>query len=489
MPLSRREFLYGLTGYLRPNVAGIEDTPAAADPDLHVLNRISYRILARDHARLQGIGREAYLDEQLDPASISSPELDARLWRLPILKMDRQAIYKLNNYEYRARESLVKGALLRAVYSNAQLQERMVEFWSDHFNIPADGEFAPELIGFQKNVIRPNALGRFRDLLLAAAKAPAMLYYLDNFANVAEAPNENYARELLELHTLGVDGHFIDGDVKEVARAFTGWTVHPKTASGFYFDPNNHDMGPKLILGHQLPEGRGIEDGLHVLGLLANHLDTARFVCRKLCRRFVSDSPPDDLVDMLAQIWISTGGAIKPILRGLFLSEQFHASAGQKFRRPFDFLAGAMRATGTEVHHWWLLDEMLQQSGQYPYGWHPPNGYPDLAAAWINTSGLLARWNLGMRLTHGAASDPEQRWGLSNSLYVDLPATDTAGALVDAVAQRVFGGPLQGGSRTAFIQYVVGQDGADSQLSASQHSQKLASLFGLILASPIYQWR
>jgi hypothetical protein len=487
--LSRREFFQGIAAVLEPPKFHLDDAPASADADLHLLNRISYGILPGDVTHIRDIGYRAYLVEQLNPDAFENKPLESRLWRMPILAMDREAVFSLSNYEYRAHESLVKGAVTRAVYSEAQLYERMVEFWSDHFNIPADGEFAPELVGFQRDVIRPNALGTFRNLLMATAKSPAMLYYLDNFVNIAEAPNENYARELLELHTLGVDADFSEADVKAVARAFTGWTVHPKTRTGFYFDGANHDGEAKRLLGHELPAGRGIEDGLHVLSLLSNHVQTARFVCQKLCRRFVSDSPPAELIESLTQVWISTDGAIKPVLLALFQSKEFQSSAGQKLRRPFDFVVGALRATGTEIHNWWILDEILQDSGQYPYGWHPPNGYPDVAAAWINTSGLLARWNMGMRVTHTAASDPENGWGLSSSLYLNTPQATDSAQLVDSVATRIFGGPLTGSSRAAFIQYVQGGLGGDPVITPAVRSQRLASLHGLMLASPLFQWR
>ena len=317
-----------------------------------------------------------------------------------------------------------------------------------------------------------------------------MLTYLDNFINVAEAPNENYAREVMELHTLGVAGGYTETDVKEVARAFTGWTVHNGTRTGFYFDANAHDSQPKQILGHTLPGGRGLEDGLHVLSILAEHPATAHYLCTKLCIRFVSDTPPASLVDSLTAIWQQSGGNIKTVLRALFLSSEFQNSVGQKFKRPLDFFIGALRATGTRIHDWWALEQMVQQLGQPPYGWHPPDGYPDVAGAWQNTGGLLARWNIAMQLTHGAYEDVYgDGYSLSTNLYERIGTPETAVQLVDVVATQILGTPLKGKAQVEFVAYVT--DGADEETAVTPHllARKLASLYGLMLASPYFQWR
>jgi uncharacterized protein (DUF1800 family) len=339
-------------------------------------------------------------------------------------------------------------------------------------------------------VIRRHALGKFRDLLFATARSPAMLYYLDNASNVAGHPNENYARELLELHTLGVDGGYTEADVKEVARAFTGWTVHDGTADGFYFDPSAHDQEPKTLLGHQLPAGRGIEDGLHVLSILANHPTTARFLCRKLCVRFVHDTPPQSLVDGLAAVWQQSGGDLRVVLRHLFEAPEFLAGAGQKLRRPLDFLIGCLRATGAAATSYWALEEILGDLGQRPYGWFPPNGYPDAAGAWLSTSGLLARWNTAMQLTHSAYSDAgESGWGLKADLRARIGDPATVGELVDMVAAEVFGVPLGEAQRQPFVEFASDGAGATIPVTPLLLGGKLASLFGIMLASPLYQWR
>ncbi len=492
--LSRRDF-FKRGGAAAASLAALESWALAAptsptpDPARHLLNRLSYGPRPDEVARARALGLEAFLDEQLWPESLDDAELDRRLKRLPILNMDRRTLYSLQDYQGRCYRTLVEAAVLRAAYSRRQLFERMVEFWSDHFNVPADFDITPDLVLMQREVIRVHALGTFRDLLLGVAKSPAMLYYLDNDRSVKDHPNENWARELLELHTLGVDGGYTERDVKAVARAFTGWTTHDRTEDGFYFNLEQHDTDEKTILGHHFPEGRGLEDGLHVLGLLANHPETARFVSTKLCRRFVSDRPDPALVEELVRVWQETGGQIRPVIRALFLSDAFDASAGQKLRRPFDFFVGAMRTTGTEVLEFWLLEEMLSELGQVPYGWQPPNGYPDAAGAWLSTSGLLSRWNTAMRLSHGAYSDPDWNWGLLSCLEERVPQVVTVTELVAAVSEQVFGAVLDDQGLEPFIQYA--SDGAGGLERVTPHllGRKLGSLYGLMLASPQYQWR
>lgn len=489
MALSRRDLFLG--NFLQAAAAPM----ATTDPTHHFLQRISYGPRPDEVARARQMGIEAYLEEQLNPAQIEDAAADERLRNLPILNMDRHTLHQLTDSEYRTYRALIEGMLTRAVYSQRQLLERMVEFWADHFNVSGDA-YTQEMVVYQREVIRANALGSFRDLLFATAKSPAMLTYLDNYINIAEAPNENYARELMELHTLGVDGGYTEQDVKEVARAFTGWTVHNGTRTGFYFDPTTHDSDAKQVLGHSLPAGRGLEDGLHVLNILTEHPATARFVCTKLCVRFVSDVPPASLVERLTAVFQQSHGDIKTILHTLFLSDEFFNSAGQKFKRPLDFFIGALRATGTQVKDWWRLEQMLQQLGQPPYGWSPPNGYPDVAGAWQNTGGLLARWNTAMSLTHGAYEDIyDDGYSLTTNLYAPIGQPGTVGELVDAVAAQVFGAPLAGEARADFVAYVTDDVGdartepAETAVTPHLLARKLASLYGLMLASPAFQWR
>jgi uncharacterized protein (DUF1800 family) len=485
--ITRRAFLG-----LAPQPTRDEPAPAAglaSDPILHLLHRITYGPRPDEVEHARAVGYAALLAEQLAHEAIDDAACDATLRNLAILTLDRRRLHQLGSDSYRVYRTLVQAMITRAVHSRRQLYERMVEFWSDHFNVAGD-DYLMDMVLFQREVIRPHTFGSFRDLLFATARAPAMLYYLDNASNVAEHPNENYARELLELHTLGVNGGYTEDDVREVARAFTGWTVHDGMPDGFYFDPSQHDQGPKTVLGHRLPGGRGIEDGLHVLSILAGHPNTAAFICRKLCVRFVSDTPPASLVGGMAAVWQQTGGDIRSVLRHLFLAPDFLASGGQKLRRPLDFFIGCLRATGAEVTNYWVLEEMLADLGQPPYGWFPPNGYPDTAGAWLATGGLLARWNAAMRLTHSAYSDgPDTGWGLKANLRAIIGDPQTAGELVDMVAAQVFGAPLTPAERRPFLAFVAGEGGEETPVTPLLLGGKLSSLFGLMLASPLYQWR
>ncbi len=489
MTISRRD-LFNPNRWYSPQASAQSFAAAFGDNQaLHLLNRITWGARPTELARIDDIGIEAYLDEQLNPNLADNGDLSEHLKDLSLLNVSRQDAYALDDSEWRLYKTMMIAALRRAVYSPHQLLERMTEFWTDHFNINADdSEYNPDLLLLHK-YYRENAFGNFRDLLMATAKSPAMLIYLDNFVNGKDEPNENYARELMELHTLGVDGGYTEADIKAVARAFTGWTIHYGTRTGFYFDPGDHDMVAKRILGHTLPANRGIEDGLHVLDIVANHPSTAKFICRKLCIRFVSDDPPAELVDDLAQVWQDTHGEIKPVLRRLFLSEEFQQSTGQKFRRPFDFLAGVLRATGTEFEDMWTLQQILVDLGQIPFSWHTPDGYPDTADAWISTGGILSRWNVAMQLSHGAYSDPDWGGGLSTQLYERIGKPKRAGDLVDAVSEQVFGAKMSVDARAPFVAFVTDGGNEKTPVTAKLIAQKLGSLYGLMLASPLFQWR
>lgn len=461
----------------------------AQDPIRLLLNRITWGPLPQEMARAREIGYDAFLEEQLNPESIDNEVLEREMLLFSHWRMSRREIYELRDSEYRSYLALQKGIIAQALYSRHQLFERVVDFWRDHFNIPSDIEYGEDVILFERNVLRTHALGKFRDILLATARHPAMLAYLDNYVSTKEHPNENYARELLELHTMGVDGGYTEPDVKAVARAFTGWTIHDKTDDGFYFNPYDHDEAPKTILGRQLPAGRGIEDGLHTLSILATHPSTARYLSRKLCVRFVSDTPPESLVDSTVAVWTATDGDIRSILRHILTSEAFLASEGQKFRRPFEFFIGALRATGTQINPFYRTEEMLRQLGQYPHGWHPPNGYPDVAAAWINASGLLYRWNVATDLTHTAYSAQADNYGYISTLRDQIGDPTTVGELVDQIATRIWGAPIADPARRLFVDYAADGGGPELELTPHRFSRKFASLYGLMLASPHYQWR
>ncbi len=489
MQTSRRTFLK-LSGaalaasLVSPGLARANERARRVDPELHLLNRVTWGPRPEEVRHVRKEGMKRYLERQLHPERIDDAEADAKLRELPILAMDRRTAHRLSDYRNRCRDALVAGMVLRATHSKRQLLERMVDFWTDHFNVPSR-DLEPEVVVFQRK-IRAHALGTFRDLLFATAQSPAMLIYLNNRSNEAENPNENYARELLELHTLGVDGGYSESDVKEVARALTGWTVDDRAASGFYFRAGTHDTGEKHVLGHTLPADRGIEDGLHVLDIAVNHPSTARFLCTKLCTKFVSDEPPHNLVESAARVWVRTGGSIKEVLRHIFSSEDFAASAGQKLRRPLEFFVGARRATSTEIHDDDKMRKLLEDLAHIPYGWEPPDGYPDTAAAWLTSSNLLARWNVASALTHEAYSVKDAK--LSTELFARAGHPSSVAELVDNVANQVFARRLEEDERAPFVAFASDDEGGDAPISPHLLARKLAPLYSLMLASPAYQW-
>jgi uncharacterized protein (DUF1800 family) len=380
--------------------------------------------------------------------------------------------YQQNGLQLPARivTELQTSRILRAVYSERQLQEVMVDFWTNHFNVFA-GKGADRwlLVSYDRDTIRPNALGKFSNLLQATAQSPAMLFYLDNFQSVspnaqlgsrpgqrqraaqrgglfglldgrqnrqpsADQPqptanaqrqrrgiNENYARELMELHTLGVDGGYTQKDVQEVARCFTGWTIFAPRGGGaaaqamtegpradmlhenagrFFFNQRAHDDGEKVVLGHKIPAGGGFKDGLMVLDILAHSPATAKFVATKLVRHFVSDDAPPALVDRVAVTFSKSDGDIRETLRAIFLSPEFNSPAAYraKVKRPFELAISAIRTLGADTTGGPQLHQWIARMGEPLYGFQTPNGYSDTSEAWVNTGGLLERLNFGLTL-------------------------------------------------------------------------------------------
>ena len=406
---------------------------AARPPDtdraiVHLLNRIGYGPRTNDVERVRAIGIERYIDQQLHPERIPDAAMSARLSGLTTIGMSSRAIaeqYELPALEAR-REGKEKRALprangvmielaeqkmLRAIFSERQLQEVLTDFWFNHFNVDArKGPVRFMLTEYERETIRPHVLGKFRDLLEATAKSPAMLFYLDNWmsadpnANGRKGLNENYGRELMELHTLGVDGGYTQKDVTEVARAFTGWTIqNPRQGGGFIFNPRLHDAGEKLVLGHRIKTGGDISDGEQVLDILAKHPSTARFIATKLARRFVGDAPPASLVDRAAARFRDTNGDLREVMRTILTSPEFLASDAYraKVKTPLEFVMSAVRATGADVQDASLLLRTMQQLGMPLYQCQPPTGYKDTADAWINTGALVARMNAATKFANG----------------------------------------------------------------------------------------
>jgi uncharacterized protein (DUF1800 family) len=376
---------------------------------------------------------------------------------------------------------LQRAALLRAVYSERQLYEVMVNFWENHFSIFANKDADRFMLTeFDRDVIRPSALGRFRDLLRATAHSSAMLYYLDNWqssvqrnyaaangkpARTVGGLNENYARELMELHTLGVDGGYTQKDVQEVARCFTGWTIRKPNEEGlFFFNPAAHDNGEKLVLGHKIPAGGGINDGERVLDILANHPSTARFIATKLARRFVDDDPPLSVVERAADAFLKTDGSIRETLRTIITSpELFSAKAYRtKIRSPFEYTAAALRALNAETDADRPLLDWIARMGQQVFGRLTPDGYPDRADQWLATGSMLERLNFATALSTNKIKGTriEPLWLLNN---VDL---NNPAAVADHLAQSILSGEVSQQTRHALEKIASEQLAGHAQVSA-----------------------
>jgi uncharacterized protein (DUF1800 family) len=463
---------------------------APADDDqaiVHVLNRIGFGPRPGDVDRVRQLGLRQYIDQQLHPERISDESLAARLNGLSTLALSSKAIaerYEIpqmqarrdakqkaasspnpdqapsvkdlkraNPDQQRANEPLVELSMqkvVRAAYSERQLQEVLTDFWFNHFNV--DARKGPErymLTEYERDVIRPHVLGHFRDLLGATARSSAMLFYLDNWMsadpngphpvagqrpfgpnggprrpglgrfppaprarpqsaqqrrNAPKGLNENYGRELLELHTLGVDAGYTQKDVTEVARAFTGWSIaNPRQGGGFRFVPQLHDEGEKVVLGHRIKAGGGEHDGDEVLDLLANHPATARFISTKLARRFVSDTPSQALVDRATDTFRETHGDLRAVMTTILTSPEFLSPDAYraKVKSPFEFIVSAVRTTGAEINDARPIVRTMQQLGMPLYQCQPPTGYKDTADAWVNTGALVNRMNDALALASG----------------------------------------------------------------------------------------
>ena len=359
--------------------------------------------------------------------SLKGPERAEFLDGVP--QEQRETMLALQNPQQVVATELMQAKILRATYSERQLQEVMTDFWMNHFNVYiGKGADRNELPSYERDVIRPRALGKFEDLLIATAQSPAMLFYLDNWLSVGPASdfavegprpggrnpnakavqrrtglNENYGRELMELHTLGVNGGYTQQDVTEVAKVLTGWTLRqPREGGGFIFNERMHEPGTKTVLGHKIKED-GENEGYEVLHLLAHHPSTAKFICTKLAMRFVSDNPPPALVDRMADTFLKKDGDIAEVLKTMLQSPEFWAPEAHraKIKTPLEFVVSTLRATNADVTDATPLVNVLRNLGMPLYGAQPPTGYSMKADAWVSSSALLGRMNFAVRLASG----------------------------------------------------------------------------------------
>jgi Protein of unknown function (DUF1800) len=434
----------------------------------------------------------------------------------------KEILLAMNNPPGVVTGELAQAKLLRAIYSERQLEEVMTDFWFNHFNVFVDKGVDRLLVtGYERDVIRPRALGKFEDLLVATAKSPAMLFYLDNWMSVGpdsaqamgipphpygpygrrhpQRPrpnqgkrpsglNENYGRELLELHTLSVNGGYSQRDVTEVAKVFTGWTIEkPYQGGAFKFEPRMHEPGPKFVLGHRIkPKGEG--EGLEVLHRLATSAQTAHFISLKLAERFVSDDPPPALVDRMAKTFLKKKGDIREVLTVLFHSTEFWdgGTYRAKVKTPLEFVASAARATGAEVDDALPLVRQLNNMGMPLYGAQPPTGYSMKAETWVSSSALLNRMNFALALTGGkiravkvdvgqlAGNNPPNPPPDSNlalsKLETTLLAGDVSKQTHDSIAAQMDAAATNGAQQ-------------------KQHPPDVSTMAGLLLGSPEFQRR
>ncbi|HKV35139.1 MAG TPA: DUF1800 domain-containing protein [Pyrinomonadaceae bacterium] len=521
---------------------------------IHVLSRLGFGARPGDVERVKSIGLENYINQQLNPQKIADTVAENKVRDLSVLDMSTADLYAkypqpgrllrqlqqrgmldgdlknppdpqdekyrkvLQDYyvqnglqrPQRIVAELQASRILRAVYSERQLQEVMVDFWTNHFNVFA-GKGADRwlLPSYDRDTIRPNALGKFSELLLATAQSPAMLFYLDNFQSVSpdanrgrgmmrqnqqtqQRPrrgiNENYARELMELHTLGVDGGYTQKDVQEVARCFTGWTIFQprggaaavnamtggeaarRTAGTFFFNARAHDDGEKIVLGHKISAGGGFKDGLTVLDILADHPATAKFIATKLVRHFVSDTPPPALVDRAAAAFTKSDGDIRETLKAIFFSNEFNSPEAYraKIKRPFELVISAIRTLGADTNggpgtHQWIV-----RMGEPLYGFQTPNGYSDAAESWVNTGGLLERMNFGLALAGNRIQGTR----------VDLAKLNAPekSKLIDESLKMIVAGDISAATRETLLKQ-IDETNADTA----------AKVVGLILGTPEFQ--
>ena len=421
--------------------AGAYDATAGwKNAETRLARRITYGINLEEVARAKKLGYDAYLEQQLNPGSIDDSAVDAYVKQnYPTLTMSPKELHDFTATTGNggtANNELVQAMLFRASFSKRQLYQRMAEFWSDHFNIDVHKARYHKLPD-DLNVIRTHALGKFPEMLLASASSPAMLISLDNAQSGKAHPNQNYAREVMELHTLSVNGGYIQQDIVEVARCFTGWTLHydatlPEYGT-FYFNSKNHDNGKKIVLGHPISENGGINDGVAVLKILSEDKNTANFISTKMSKFLLGYSPSKAVVDAVTQVYLKTGGDIKSMIREILKKSNLMKSSA-KYKRPIHLAVSAIRASGATISDWGSVRSSLSRMGQYPFDWSPPNGYPDALPYWSGL--LLPRWDYLAKIAQN---------GLGAKVHVDvsaLVAAKTPDKIAQLIDEALFGGEL-----------------------------------------------
>jgi uncharacterized protein (DUF1800 family) len=448
----------------------------------------------------------------------------------------RETLLAIVNPQLVVQGELTQAKLLRSIYSQRQLDEVMTDFWMNHFNVYIN-KGAPEhymLTAYERDIIRPHALGKFKDLLVATAKSPAMLFYLDNWQSIGpnsdfakyggrepgrghfgrgpfgmmvyyppkprpeQTPqqkgkrpsglNENYAREIMELHTLGVDGGYTQKDVTELAKVLTGWSIDkPQQGGEFRFDERRHEPGKKMVLGKEFKEG-GEGEGMKALDMLAHHPSAAHFISNKLAMRFVADDPPESLVQRMAQTFTKTDGDIREVLRTMYQSPEFWTPEAYraKVKTPLEFVVSAVRASGADVENPQALNQQLQKLGMPLYGMQPPTGYSMKADAWVNSAALLNRMNFGLALAAGRL--PGIQWNPATAVADNQVSADPTAALARFESALLDGDVSRQTHATILNQLNDPQAATRNNVPAAQ-GINMRLIAGLLLGSPEFQRR
>jgi len=518
---------------------------------LHALNRLGFGPRPGQVEQIEKTGLENWIQAQLHPENIADLVVDARLAQIPALRLSAAGLLdqyppqdiaakrlgmKIEDYQKHMQElakqpggmnsppfkdpneivnEVMEAKIIRAVYSERQLAEQLSDFWFNHFNIFIYKDLDRwYLIPYERDTIRPHVLGKFHDLLEATAKSPAMLFYLDNsssagphaFDRLKSRPvvrarpggklpplgprrglNENYGRELMELHTLGVDSGYKQEDVIEVARAFTGWTIEsPRENPVFYFDERIHDFDSKRVLGKNI-KGGGIKDGEQVLDLLAKNQHTARHISLQLAEHFVSDDPPPALVARMAKTFQKSKGDIRAVMTAMIYSPEFWSRAAfrAKVKTPFELVASTARALGADVDQPLQLAQWVSRIGEPLYQCLPPNGYSDKAVTWVSTGALLNRVNFAVALTsnkvRGAQVD------ISSLVGTDVGANPQLALY--RIESEFLSGQVSDSTRATLEKEMTEPRILGAKLDDPVTQVNVSLITGLVLGSPEFQKR
>lgn len=551
-PITRR-------GFLSPQVSAIErvhsmrkpgrvlqrvgrlrqlEIPSAPSAAVIALNRMAFGPRPGDVDAFNSLGStdeqrlQAYVEQQLHPSSIPDPEAALRLSRggfttlnKSFSKLWEDHVASSPEWKERIRPfwEVELATFIRAVYSTRQLQEVLADFWHNHFNVYGyDYWVAPVFVHYDRDVIRAHLLGNFREMLEAVASSTEMLYYLDNYESRNSGPNENYARELFELHTLGAENYlgvmqqhevpkdgqgrpigYVDADVFEAARCFTGWTFnhkYPKEESTGLFEYRSdwHDRFQKHVLGVFIPQDQpDLKDGRDVLDALAEHPGTGRFIASKLCRRLIADDPPQSIVDRAAEVFRSERNApdqLAQVVRTILLSDEFISTWGEKIKRPFEIAASALRAANADMPFEYDGDHksffyLYDQAGQPLFSWRPPDGYSDLREDWQSAAPRIMSWRLCNWLID--AHDD------NDAFYLDVLGQTpsdrrTAKELADFWIERLLGRSMPERERLEIVDFMAQGHNPDNDLPVSRDEytqDRLRAMVGLIFMSPSFLWR